>query len=119
LSFSPTGHRPQVFTADGDLVNGDNGHENGIETQPDAPVIAPSELNVRFKFSSFVVGHNSQFAHAAAKAVAEALATATTRCSSTAESVLARRTSCMRSATRSTTAFTEARCLPHVGAVHQ
>src|SRR5205807_589756 len=70
--ISPTGHRPQVFTADGDLVNGDNGHENGIETQPDAPVIAPSELNVRFKFSSFVVGHNSQFAHAAAKAVAEA-----------------------------------------------
>ena len=70
--ISPTGHRPQLFTADGDLVNGDNGHENGIETLPDAPVIAPSELNVRFKFSSFVVGHNSQFAHAAAKAVAEA-----------------------------------------------
>jgi chromosomal replication initiator protein len=54
------------------VPNGDNGHENGPEAPADAPVIAPSELNARFKFSSFVVGHNSQFAHAAAKAVAEA-----------------------------------------------
>src|SRR5204862_144686 len=46
-----------------------NGHENGAEADV-AP--APSELNARFRFSSFVVGHNSQFAHAAAKAVAEA-----------------------------------------------
>jgi chromosomal replication initiator protein len=76
--ISPSGHRPPVATLDGDFDRGsDNGHDNngngnGLETVPDAPVIAPSELNARFRFSSFVVGHNSQFAHAAAKAVAEA-----------------------------------------------
>ena len=77
--ISPSGHRPQVATVDGDPDRGyDNGHDhngngNGnVEAVPDTPVIAPSELNARFRFSSFVVGHNSQFAHAAAKAVAEA-----------------------------------------------
>jgi chromosomal replication initiator protein len=76
--ISATGHRPALSSVDGDfdrvLENGrdSNGHENGVETLPDAPAIPPSELNARFRFSSFVVGHNSQFAHAAAKAVAEA-----------------------------------------------
>jgi chromosomal replication initiator protein len=70
--ISPSGHRPLLASADGEFVaNGDNGHDNGDAPQ-DEPVITPSELNARFKFSSFVVGHNSQFAHAAAKAVAEA-----------------------------------------------
>jgi chromosomal replication initiator protein len=71
--ISPTGHRPMLLTADGDVItNGDKGHDNVVEATQDQPLISPSELNARFKFSSFVVGHNSQFAHAAAKAVAEA-----------------------------------------------
>ena len=76
--ISPSGHRPPMATLDGDFDRApDNGHDhngngNGVEAVPDAPAIAPSELNARFRFSSFVVGHNSQFAHAAAKAVAEA-----------------------------------------------
>jgi chromosomal replication initiator protein len=78
--ISPSGHRPALSSVDGDFGRAsENGHEsngngnaNGVEPVPDAPVIPPSELNARFRFSSFVVGHNSQFAHAAAKAVAEA-----------------------------------------------
>jgi chromosomal replication initiator protein len=71
--ISPSGHRPSLATVDGDLDQvSENGRDSGVEVVPDAPEIAPSELNARFRFSSFVVGHNSQFAHAAAKAVAEA-----------------------------------------------
>jgi chromosomal replication initiator protein len=42
------------------------------EMIPEEPAAAPTELNEKFKFSSFVVGNNSRFAHAAAKAVADA-----------------------------------------------
>ena len=43
------------------------------DLMPEEPAQAPSaELNEKFKFSSFVVGNNSRFAHAAAMAVADA-----------------------------------------------
>ena len=41
-----------------------------LETQP--PITSPAGLNPRYTFDSFIVGSSNQFAHAAARAVAEA-----------------------------------------------
>src|SRR5437899_11953619 len=57
--IAPSGHRPAHAMFDDDDHRTENGHDNGVEVAGVAAV-APSELNARFRFSSFVVGHNSQ-----------------------------------------------------------
>ncbi|MDP9247405.1 MAG: chromosomal replication initiator protein DnaA [Candidatus Dormibacteraeota bacterium] len=62
---SSNGNRAALAGDDDLLVGEDNMPEP-------SPAVGQSELSEKFKFSSFVVGNNSRFAHAAAKAVADA-----------------------------------------------
>jgi chromosomal replication initiator protein len=41
------------------------------EAAPDREAVTPTSLNPKYTFESFVVGSSNQFAHAAARAVAE------------------------------------------------
>src|ERR1700687_108769 len=63
--ISPNSHRPAVATLERDEKDAtENGHETAVEVISAVETVAPSELNARFRFSSFVVGHNSQFVQA-------------------------------------------------------
>jgi chromosomal replication initiator protein len=61
---SPTDHRGGT-DGEGVLLAVDEAEEH-------TPAAAATDLNEKFKFSNFVVGNNSRFAHAAAKAVSDA-----------------------------------------------
>lgn len=65
LSFVVAGRAHATPTTD------DEPAPSPIAVEP-SPALPDAYLNERFKFSNFVVGNNSRFAHAAANAVAEA-----------------------------------------------
>src|SRR5256885_8489837 len=56
--IAPSGHPPAHTLFDRDDDHGDQGHQDGGGAGAEAPTGAPPELNERFRFSSFVAGHN-------------------------------------------------------------
>jgi chromosomal replication initiator protein len=112
--FHPTG---DGGTGDGDSGDGGSSGTGGGGRHTPGVIPFPrrdadpdrSRLNPKYTFDTFVAGSSNRFAHAAANAVSEAPAKATTRCSSMAPLDWARPTCCTRSVTTSAQTST-----PHV-----
>jgi chromosomal replication initiator protein len=72
LSFLTDGEDPPVVLTDEVPVDRIDEPAGETSDSPTAPITGTSGLNPRYTFDTFIVGPSNQFAHAAARAVAEA-----------------------------------------------
>jgi chromosomal replication initiator protein len=72
LSFLTDGEEPPVVATQDVLVDRIDEPAVEVSDSPTAPITGTSGLNPRYTFDTFIVGPSNQFAHAAARAVAEA-----------------------------------------------